>query len=71
MNTQSNIVITGAAGFIGSCLVTFLNDAGYNNLFLVDDFSRDDKEPNLTGKKYFKKIEREFFLNGLKLKILK
>ncbi len=68
MNTQSNIVITGAAGFIGSCLVTFLNDAGYNNLFLVDNFSREDKEPNLAGKKYFKKIEREFFFEWLETK---
>src|SRR5665213_3540321 len=65
MNDQSNIVVTGAAGFIGSCLVTFLNNAGYNNLILVDDFSRDDKVPNLEGKRYKQKIEREIFLEWI------
>jgi ADP-L-glycero-D-manno-heptose 6-epimerase len=66
MNDQSTIVVTGAAGFIGSCLVTFLNDAGYNNLILVDDFSRDDKTPNLEGKRYNQKIERELFLEWIR-----
>jgi ADP-L-glycero-D-manno-heptose 6-epimerase len=66
MNTHSNIVVTGAAGFIGSCLVGYLNTAGYDNLILVDDFSRTDKEPNLAGKKYVSKIEREIFFEWLK-----
>ena len=65
MNNHSNIVVTGAAGFIGSCLVGFLNAAGYHNLILVDDFSRRDKEPNLAGRKFLKKIEREFFFEWL------
>ena len=33
------IVITGAAGFIGSGLVSKLNQEGFNDLVLVDDFS--------------------------------
>ncbi|MEO8416034.1 MAG: ADP-glyceromanno-heptose 6-epimerase [Ginsengibacter sp.] len=65
MNKQSNIVVTGAAGFIGSCLVRFLNEAGYDNLILVDDFSHPDKEPNLAKKKYIQKIERELFFEWL------
>ena len=40
------IVITGAAGFIGSNLVKGLNAEGYYDLVLVDDFSRTDKEGN-------------------------
>lgn len=65
MEKDSNIVVTGAAGFIGSCLVTFLNESGYNNLILVDDYSRDDKLPNLEGKRFTHKIEREFFFEWL------
>ena len=56
------IVVTGAAGFIGSALVTKLNNQGYENLVLVDDFSREDKWPNLAKRKFIKKIDRkEFF----------
>jgi ADP-L-glycero-D-manno-heptose 6-epimerase len=60
------IVVTGAAGFIGSCLVGYLNQMGYNNLVLVDDFSRLDKVPNLEYKKYTEKVEREVFFEWLK-----
>lgn len=65
MDTQINIVVTGAAGFIGSCLVGFLNNEGYNNLYLVDDFSRLDKAQNLAGKKFVQQIDREFFFEWL------
>jgi ADP-L-glycero-D-manno-heptose 6-epimerase len=66
MEGKGYIVVTGAAGFIGSCLVGFLNDKGYNNLLLVDDFSRSDKEPNLTSKRFVEKLERETFFDWLK-----
>ncbi len=66
MNKQSNIVVTGAAGFIGSCLVSFLNNKGYNNLILVDNFSRADKNINLNGKTFLHKIEREIFFQWIK-----
>jgi len=65
MNQQSTIVITGAAGFIGSCLVSFLNKEGYTNLILVDDFSRKDKAPNLAGKRYVHAVERELFFSWI------
>ena len=56
------IVITGAAGFIGSCMVRQLNDAGYEDLILVDDFSRYDKNQNFETKKYAQTIDREAFI---------
>ncbi|MEO6893992.1 MAG: ADP-glyceromanno-heptose 6-epimerase, partial [Ginsengibacter sp.] len=65
MDKSSNIVITGAAGFIGSCLVGFLNSNGYKNLVLVDDFSYEKKELNLKEKSFSEKIEREAFFNWL------
>jgi ADP-L-glycero-D-manno-heptose 6-epimerase len=67
LDTSSVIVITGAAGFIGSCLTGFLNDKGYKNLVLVDDFSRADKEYNLTSKSYDQRVDREQFFEWLTL----
>jgi ADP-L-glycero-D-manno-heptose 6-epimerase len=65
MDTKATIVITGAAGFIGSCLVGYLNEKGLTRLILVDDFSRADKAPNLEGKHFEAKIERESFFEWL------
>jgi len=59
------IVITGAAGFIGSCLTGYLNQHGYKELILVDDFGRADKAPNLEGKQFACKVEREEFFEWL------
>ena len=59
------IVITGAAGFIASYLVGHLNELGYENLILVDDFSRADKISNYSTKKFINKIERTEFVTWL------
>lgn len=59
------IVVTGAAGFIGSCLVSRLNKAGYNNIVVVDDFSKTVKEKNLEGKTIIAKIGRKDFIAWL------
>ncbi len=56
------IVITGAAGFIASCLVAKLNKEGHTNLVLVDDFSREEKQANYLGKQYLQLVERNGFL---------
>jgi ADP-L-glycero-D-manno-heptose 6-epimerase len=55
------IIITGAAGFIGSSLTAFLNENGYNDLVLVDDFNKTEKAQNLKGKSYSEKVDRSKF----------
>lgn len=59
------IIVTGAAGFIGSCMVRRLNDAGYSDILVVDDFSRPDKQPNLEGKKIRGEVHRDNFVRWL------
>jgi ADP-L-glycero-D-manno-heptose 6-epimerase len=59
------IVITGAAGFIGSCLVSRFNSEGIHDLILVDDFSKKEKEANYRDKKFAKHIERSVFISWL------
>jgi ADP-L-glycero-D-manno-heptose 6-epimerase len=60
------IIVTGAAGFIGSCLVEKLNHERYFDLVLVDDFSSGKKDRNLQGKKFTAKIHRDDFIEWLK-----
>jgi ADP-L-glycero-D-manno-heptose 6-epimerase len=56
------IVITGSAGFIGSCLISKFNSEGVTNLILVDDFSIANKQANYTLKTFYQKIERKHFI---------
>jgi ADP-L-glycero-D-manno-heptose 6-epimerase len=63
LNKDSTIVVTGAAGFIGSCMVSYLNQQGFENLILVDEFNDDEKELNLLHKKYLVRVEREGFFD--------
>lgn len=60
------IVVTGAAGFIPSCLITKLNEEGFNAIVAVDDFSRTEKEPNFSGKKIMHFVERREFPQWLR-----
>ncbi|MDR0415681.1 MAG: ADP-glyceromanno-heptose 6-epimerase [Prevotellaceae bacterium] len=60
------IVVTGAAGFIASCLAGALNEEGYRDLVLVDDFGREEKKPNYEGKRYVSLVERDVFFGWLK-----
>ncbi len=45
------IVITGAAGFIGSVVVGHFQRTGRSDLTLVDDFSKVDKQANWKGRR--------------------
>ena len=61
------IIVTGAAGFIGSCMVAHLNELGRSDLWLVDDFvNYPDKLANLNGKSYLQKTARSTFLEDLR-----
>jgi len=55
------IIITGAAGFIGSQLCRKLNFHGINNIVLVDDFTQERKRKNWKKLEYVDKIQREHF----------
>jgi ADP-L-glycero-D-manno-heptose 6-epimerase len=57
-NPSQLIVVTGAAGFIGSCTVKHLNDQGMANLVLVDDIKKTEKWKNLLNKKCIDFISR-------------
>jgi len=59
------IVVTGAAGFIGSCLIQKLYDEGYENIVAVDDFSKLEKLKNLENKPFIFKVKRTEFFSWL------
>lgn len=57
------IVVTGAAGFIGSIVLAELNKKGNNDLILVDDFSKQNKERNYIDAKYNELIDRDYYFD--------
>lgn len=63
---EKMIVVTGALGFIGSCLISRLNQDGYNDIVAVDDFSKHEKDQNLEGKTLKVKVDRKGFIAWLK-----
>jgi ADP-L-glycero-D-manno-heptose 6-epimerase len=68
MNQSSAIIVTGAAGFIGSCMVQYLNEQGVENLILVDDFGIEEKRKNWESKKFIQIVERYNLFEWLKEK---
>ncbi len=61
IDTAKRIIITGAAGFIGSVLAGYYKRLGYEALILVDDFSRREKERNFREKNEYRFIDRSRF----------
>jgi len=61
------IVVTGAAGFIGSCLVSELLEKGLTGIVVVDDFTKTEKDNNLSGKVITAKTERKNFFEWLEI----
>lgn len=60
------IVITGAAGFIGSCVAQYFNEQGHEDLVLVDDFTIVAKQSNWEHKKHLLAIDRSVFFEWFK-----
>lgn len=59
------IIVTGGAGFIGSCLVRTLNDAGITDIIVVDNIASTGKWRNLQNKKYVTYVHKSQFLSEL------
>ncbi|CAG5004262.1 ADP-L-glycero-D-manno-heptose-6-epimerase [Dyadobacter sp. CECT 9275] len=59
------IIVTGAAGFIGSGLISQLNKEGFKSIIAVDDFSKIEKAENLEGKIIQEKVERTELFNWI------
>ncbi len=59
------IIVTGGAGFIGSCIVRELNQMGYTNIVIVDNILKTEKWKNMRNKVYTEYISRTEFLNRL------
>jgi ADP-L-glycero-D-manno-heptose 6-epimerase len=59
------IVVTGAAGFIGSCLISSLNKKGFRAIVAVDDFSNEEKNKNLEEKQIIERVDRDDFFGWI------
>lgn len=66
MDRNSVILVTGAAGFIGSCMVGYLNRKGYHNIIIVDEFYDENKKHNYEDKKIIARVERSELFDWLK-----
>lgn len=60
-----SVIVTGGAGFIGSCVVRTLNDMGIEDITIVDHIRETDKWMNMRNKKYTEYINRDEFLEKL------
>lgn len=61
INSIKMIIVTGAAGFIGSCMVNKLNNKGITEIVVVDDFSNPAKNLNIEHKAIAERVHRDDF----------
>ncbi len=59
------IIVTGAAGFIGSCLIKRLNGDNFNAIIAVDKFDVPAKQNNLSGARIQDRVDRDQFMGWL------
>lgn len=66
MERSKTILLTGAAGFIGSYLLGYLNKSGFTEIIIADDFSDEDKWFNFEDKQFIAKVDRDSLFAWLK-----
>lgn len=59
------IIVTGAAGFIGSCLIKKLNKENFKAIIAVDKFDDDLKNKNLNDAIIQERVDRDHFMSWL------
>lgn len=59
------IILTGGAGFIGSCFLARLNAMNRDDVLVVDNLGSSDKWKNLRGKRFIDYVHKEQFLRLL------
>lgn len=62
---KDRIILTGGAGFIGSCFLWKLNQEGIDNVIVVDNFTDGCKWQNLVGKEFIDYVQKDDFLDIL------
>jgi len=55
------IILTGGAGFIGSCLLKYLNEKGIKDILIVDNLN-EEKAKNIKDRKYCCYYQKEEFI---------
>lgn len=58
-------ILTGGAGFIGSCILRTLNDRGITDITVVDHIASTEKWKNILNKKYSEYVHKDVFLKRL------
>lgn len=62
---MNKYILTGGAGFIGSCMLRTLNDHGIFDIVVVDNIASTEKWKNLLNKEYREYIHKDVFLKRL------
>src|SRR5262245_29080621 len=60
------IIVTGGAGFIGSCVVRQLNNLGYSHIVVVDNLGSSEKWKNVVGKSVEDVLHKSMLFDWLK-----